>query len=92
MPFTQGDKNAGSKGKSNNLKNKPWRDTIDRAIKQSDGKALRRAAEALLERAGEGDVAAIKELGDRVDGKVKNEIEGTIDSNLTVVIEKIPDE
>ena len=92
MPFVKGDKNAGSKGVNNFVKSKPWRDAIDRAIKQSDGKALRNAADALLAKAAEGDIPAIKELGDRTDGKVTQEIEANTDMNLTVEIVRIPDE
>ena len=92
MPFVKGDKNAGSKdGINNKHKNKPWRDALDRAIKQSDGKALRKAAESLLSEAAAGNVQAIKELGDRVDGKVIQGIDANVDENLTVVIRKFSD-
>jgi hypothetical protein len=88
MPFKKGDKNAGSKpGVSNFTKNKPGRDALDRVIKQSDGAALRSAAEALIHKASEGDVPAIRELFDRVDGKVINEID--MKADLDVVVELV---
>jgi hypothetical protein len=49
--------------------NRLWANTIRRAIAQSDPERLRRIAEALLNKAEEGDLQAMKELGDRVDGK-----------------------
>lgn len=58
------------KGNQNSSKNnRLWAETIRRAVVQSDGKRLRKIAEALLDKAEEGDMAAIKELGDRLDGK-----------------------
>jgi hypothetical protein len=57
-------------GNTNSSKNnRLWAETIRRAVVQSDGKRLRKIAEALLDKAQEGDIAAIKELGDRLDGK-----------------------
>ena len=92
MPFTKGDKNAGSKdGVNNKHKNRPWREALDRAIKQSDGKALRKAADSLLSEAAAGNIQAIKELGDRVDGKVIQEVSADVDTNLTVVIKRFDD-
>lgn len=63
-------KPGGQLGNTNSSKNnRLWADTIKRVIAQSDGEALRKVAEALVLKAQEGDIAAIKELGDRVDGK-----------------------
>lgn len=56
-------------GNQNNLQNKPFRDAIDRACAQEDGKRLRGAAEKLLNLAEAGEPWAIKELADRVDGR-----------------------
>ena len=61
MPFQPGNQ----LGKKYGL----WRAALDRAIVQEDGKRLRAAAEKLLDMAAEGDLGAIKELGDRIDGK-----------------------
>lgn len=56
-------------GNDNASKGKPWRDALDRAIKQDDGKRLRGAAEKLLDAADAGEPWAVKELADRLDGK-----------------------
>ena len=57
-------------GNTNSSKNnRLWAETIRRAVVQSDPERLRKIAEALLTKAEEGDLGAIKELGDRLDGK-----------------------
>ena len=59
----------GMPGNVNAAKDKPWRDAIRRALLADDGKRLRAIADRLVAKAEEGDIAAIKELGDRIDGK-----------------------
>ncbi|GEP55359.1 hypothetical protein [Reyranella soli] len=53
---------------------KPWRDAVSRAAHRRDPatglRYLEMAAAALVRRAVEGDDAALKELGDRLDGRV----------------------
>lgn len=78
-------------GNTNSSKaNRLWADTIRRATVQGDGETLRRIADKLVAMAEAGDMQAIKELGDRLDGKPKQQIEqtglddGPIQSNLTV--------
>jgi len=51
-----------------------WRDTINRAIAQGKADRLRKIAEKLLEKAEEGDISALKELGDRLDGKPAQQV------------------
>ena len=75
MPGTVGNTNS---SKSNRL----WGDTIRRAIAQSDADRLRKIAEALLTKAEEGDMAAIKELGDRLDGKPAQTLSGDPENPL----------
>lgn len=73
MPFEPGNQLA-----KNRTNPKPWRDAILRAIKRredKDPKALEKLADKLLSEAGQGDIGAIKELGDRLDGKPKQETE-----------------
>lgn len=55
--------------------NRLWANTIRRAIAQSDPERLRRIAEKLLDMAADGDLGAMRELGDRVDGKPKQQTE-----------------
>lgn len=65
----------GNKNSSKN--NRLWAETIKRAVAQSDPERLRRIAESLLNKAEEGDLGAIKELGDRLDGKAMQAVEQT---------------
>lgn len=57
---------------------KPFRDALrmELAAAGEDSKALRAIARALILKASEGDMPAIKELADRVDGKVPQGITG----------------
>lgn len=48
---------------------------IKRAIAQDDGKRLRAAAEKLLDKAADGELWAIKELADRLDGRSLQPVE-----------------
>lgn len=57
---------------------KPWRDAIRRAIKRreaDDPQALEKLADKLLSKVLADDVPAMKELGDRLDGKATQPIE-----------------
>lgn len=76
---------AGTLGNTNSSKNnRLWGDTIRRAVAQSDMERLRRIAEKLLDKAEEGDLAAIKELGDRLDGKAAQSVEQTVEHSGAV--------
>lgn len=68
---------AAPEGNENSsLNNRLWANTIRRAVVQADPDRLRRIAEAMLDKAEEGDMSAIRELGDRLDGKVAQTIQG----------------
>lgn len=58
-----------------------WSEAIKRAVARlGDGKqdrGLNRLADALLQKVMDGDMSAIREFGDRYDGKVPQAIEGT---------------
>lgn len=60
---------------------KPFRDALRRAILRTDAKSkaiqLDRIAEALISAAAEGNVQAMKEIGDRLDGRVSQQVEMT---------------
>ena len=74
MTFQPG--NQVAKGRTNA---KPWKDAILRATKRREDKdplALEKLADKLLKKVDQGDIAAIKEYGDRMDGKVPQAIIG----------------
>ena len=74
-------------GESGNPKGQPhrtkiWRDAIVRAIKRRELKdplAMEKLADKLLNAIDDGDIAAMKEFGDRVDGKVSQPVGGADD-------------
>lgn len=74
--------------KNSSKSNRLWAETIRRAVVQDDAQRLRQIAEALLVKASEGDMAAIKELGDRLDGKAlqENKVTGDADEPVTIKI------
>lgn len=56
-------------GNQNARKGKSWADALRAEIAIDDGVRLQKAACQLLNKAAEGDLSAIKELADRLDGK-----------------------
>lgn len=79
---------AGTEGNTNSSKdNRLWRNTIMRAIAQGDAERLRKIAEALLDKAADGDMVAIKELGDRLDGKASQQLQVTGANDGPLVVE-----
>ena len=69
-------------GNRNQSKTKPWADAIRRALarreKTGKGADLNRLAEALLDKAAEGDLTALRELGDRLDGRPSQAISAEV--------------
>lgn len=67
-------------------KDKPFRDALRMTIAEAgdDLPALRRIALALVEKAASGDVQAIKEIGDRLDGKVAQAVIGGDDDDPAI--------
>ena len=63
------------KGNKNQSKTKPWTEALTRALLEKDGKKLRAIADKLVEEAMDGDIQAIKEIGDRVEGKAMQSVE-----------------
>ena len=55
---------------------KPFKEALAKEVK-FNSEALRAAAQALIARAVTGDVAALKEIADRLDGKVPSTIGGS---------------
>lgn len=76
MTFVAGQSgNPGGRPKRDKL----WRDAIMRAVKrreQDDPQALEKLADKLLTLVDGGDISAMKEFGDRMDGKVPTAIVG----------------
>lgn len=72
---------AGIKGRSGKPKDKPFADALRMEIATAgdDHKRLRRIAAKLLEKAEEGDMQAIAQVADRLDGKPAQESTVTID-------------
>lgn len=70
---------GGQPGNKNSSRaNRLWADTIRRALAQDkDPNRLRRLAEALIAKAEDGDLGALKEIGDRLDGKPSQQVELT---------------
>lgn len=68
MPFEKGNNiNPGGRGKDGSI----WRDAIRRAIKrreESDPQALEKLANKLLKAVDLGDIQAMREFGNRLDG------------------------
>lgn len=67
---------AAPEGNKNATKNKYWSDALRKYITQNPNE-LEAAAKALFDKAKEGDVAAIKEIGDRLEGKAVQRVEGS---------------
>ena len=81
-------------GNKNATKNAPWKAAIHRALAKrsriDQREALDEIAEAFLAKCGDGDMVAIKELGDRLDGRAKQQVTvsgedgGAIQTSLTI--------
>jgi hypothetical protein len=82
-------------GNTNPTKGKRWQQAIDRALaersKRSGIEALDELAEKLLILADGGDLGALRELADRLDGKAIQQIDANVDTALTVEILKFAD-
>ena len=72
-------------------RDKPFRDAlrIELAAVGEDSKALRGIARALIMAAQEGKMDAIKEIGDRMDGKVAQAVIGGDDDDAPIKLETI---
>jgi hypothetical protein len=76
---------GGQPGNTNSSKNnRIWANTIRKLAIQEDYKRIHAIAEKLFEKAAEGDLGAMKEVGDRLDGKAvaTQELTGPDGSNL----------
>lgn len=86
----------GTKGYTNNPNGRPleakiWADAIKRAIKrreQDDPRALEKLADKLIKKCEEGDISALKEFGDRVEGKAIQQLNVNPVGNFSLTINK----
>ena len=76
---------AGVKGRSGTNKghDRPFRDALRRAVMEVDGdeKKLFRLARQLVNQGVAGDVSAIREIADRLDGKPRQETDVNLNDN-----------
>lgn len=81
-------------GNDNPHRAKIWRNAILTALEnRSKGDrqiALVKVAEAMIQKAEEGDLQAIKELGDRLDGKAMQAVEQKTEMTATVEVSQRP--
>lgn len=69
-------------GNKNGAKqNRIWGETIRRVVAQGKAEKIRKLAEVLVAKAEEGDIAALKEIGDRLDGKSAQQVQIQGDPN-----------
>lgn len=79
-----------NKGNKNSSKiNRLLGETLKRALIQDEAIRSRKVVDALLAKAEDGDVSAIKEVFDRIDGKVIQENKVSGDSDQPVMIQVI---
>ena len=75
-----------------------WRNAVHLAVKRyvdgSDVKALTRLAEKLVEKGMSGDIAALKEVGDRLDGRPTQAVDMNVTEPITcierVIVDALP--
>jgi len=65
-----------------------WSKIVKKLAVQEDYARLHKVAHALFDKAADGDISAIKELGDRIDGKSmqENMVTGDSDQPLTIKV------
>lgn len=85
---------AAARGRPKGSTDKPWRQAVDIALKRKDAKGIRmlqHAAEALVKAAVEGDPSALRELGDRIDGKVPQAVDANVTGGININILRFSD-
>ena len=73
---------------------KPWAEALQRAVRrESTGKGSRKWLEIIADRcvadAAAGEIRAIREIGDRMDGKAKQQIEATTSHNYVAILPEV---
>jgi hypothetical protein len=72
--------------KNSSKENRIWGKIIKKLAVQEDYSKLHKVANALYEKAASGDISAIKELGDRLDGRAEQTITGDSDQPVTIIV------
>ncbi len=77
-------------GNQNARKAKTWEGAIRRVLAENDGEKLRAMAEKIVNEALAGNVSALKEVGDRLDGKAAQSLTlaGDSESPLRLIIQQ----
>lgn len=86
MPFEPGNQQA---KKADHKKPRIITQKLIAKLNDAEGKELDRLITALMNKAGEGDVPALKEIFDRVDGKVPQAVIGGDDDDPAIRFERI---
>jgi hypothetical protein len=84
MANTKNTLGGAPKGNQNAVKGKMWSDALRKEIVQ--GEHLPKLIQALILKALEGDMSALKEIGDRLEGKPMQSIEQNTNLNADVEI------
>lgn len=86
---------GGQPGNQNASHKRPFWAAVNRVLVEKSGlakiDALEEIAGKLIEAAQAGEQWAIKELADRLDGKAIQQIDATVDGNLTVEVVRFSD-
>lgn len=73
-------------GNNNGAKGSMWADALRMELAQ-DKQRIRKLTRALLDKAESGDIPALKEIGDRLDGKANQSISGPNGSPIAAAVE-----
>lgn len=89
MPFAKGNKLGQA-----NTKTRVIEEAIRRAVAADDGKRIRAGVEKLLDQFGQGELAAINAVADRLDGRPNQQVEMNItkearDYSLDELLERV---
>lgn len=73
-------------GNTNATKNKVWSDALHKELAgNKNAKKLRKLARVLIKEASTGNIPALKEIGDRLEGKPNQTIQSTVEGEVDVI-------